>query len=41
LKQWNHAGRMRLWISEKKKNLSEKIERACRDKYIKELTEIK
>ncbi len=41
LKQWNHAGRMRIWIAEKKKNLSEKIEKSCRDQYIKDLAEKK
>lgn len=41
LKLWNHAGRMRMWIAEKKKNLSEKIEKTCREQYIKELTETK
>ena len=41
LKQFNHAGRMRLWIAEKKKNLSEKIEKSCRETYIKQLNEQK
>jgi hypothetical protein len=30
---------MRIWIAEKKKNLSEKIEKSCRDQYIKDLAE--
>jgi hypothetical protein len=32
---------MRIWIAEKKKNLSEKIEKSCRDQYIKDLAEKK
>jgi len=39
MKQWNHASRMRIWIVEKKKNLSEKIEKKCRDDYMKQLIE--
>jgi|LauGreDrversion4_2_1035121.scaffolds.fasta_scaffold3659505_1 hypothetical protein len=30
---------MRIWIVEKKKNLSEKTEKKCRDDYMKQLTE--
>jgi hypothetical protein len=35
LHEWNQASKIRVWIMEKKKNLSEKIETKQREEFIK------
>lgn len=36
LHEWNQASKIRVWIMEKKKNLSEKIETKQREEFIKQ-----